>query len=136
MSSRLKTLVRVAELQEAVARGAAARALVAARAAAVEHDGQVAHLRTGGIVGGSREALASSVQQQLARAEAVAAAALALEAAQRAQQQAVAGWTESRRRHRLFDELAERHREQDRRRREKADQQLADELASARRERP
>lgn len=134
--SRLTTLVRVAELQEAVARGAAARALTAARAAAGAYDEELAHLRAGGVVGGSREALARSAQQQLARAEAVASAALAQEAALRAQQHAVSGWTDARRRHRLFTELAERQREADRRRREKADQQLADELASTRRGRP
>ena len=133
--SRIATLVRVAELQEAVARGNAARALAAASAAATQYDGELTHLRTGGVVGGSREALAASARQQLTRAEAVAAAALAHEAALRAQQHAVSGWTEARRRHRRFTELSDRKREEERRRREKADQQLADELASCRRDR-
>ena len=132
--SRMKTLVRVAELQEAVARGAAARALTAARSAGATYDGELAHLRSGGVVGGSREALTTSTQQQLTRADAVAVAALAQEAALRAQQQAVAGWTDARRRHRLFTELAERQREEESRRRERADQRLTDELAASRRE--
>jgi hypothetical protein len=131
--SRLATLVRVAALQEAVARGSAAKALAASRAAATQYDGELAHLRSGAVVGGGRTALEASAQQQLRRAEAVAAAALATEAALRAQQQAVHGWTAARRRHRLFAELAEREREQERQRRDRRDQQLADELASARR---
>ncbi len=134
--SRLKTLVRVAELQEAVARGNAARALVAARAAGAAYDAELAHLRAHDVVGGSREALAGSAQQQLTRADAVAAAAVAQEAARRAQQHAVASWTDARRRHRLFTELAERTCEEERLRREKADQVLVDELTASRRNRP
>jgi flagellar biosynthesis chaperone FliJ len=131
--SRLATLVRVAELQEAVARGSAAKALAASRAATTAYDGELEHLRAGAVVGGARTALTASAHQQLTRAEAVAAAALAQQAALRAQQQAVHGWTAARRRHRLFSELAEREREQERQQRDRRDQQLADELAAGRR---
>ena len=130
----MRTLVRVAELQEAVARGAAARALAASRAADQAYDDSLAHLGAAGVAGGSREELTSSTQRLLVRAEAVAAASIAQQAALRAQQHAVAGWTDARRRHRLFSELAERKAEEARARRERADQQLAAELAASRRD--
>jgi flagellar biosynthesis chaperone FliJ len=130
--SRLKTLVRVAELQEAVARGQAGRALVAARAAELGYRQQLAHLRSGGVAGGTREALSTSSAVQLWRAEAVAGAqAEAVEAA-RLQQEAIAGWITSRRRHRLIEGLAERQLDQERAERDRKDQLLADELAASR----
>jgi flagellar biosynthesis chaperone FliJ len=90
-------------------------------------------LQAGGVVGGSRAALTDSAQLQLVRAEAVRAAREQVAEAEQAQRQAVLGWTETQRRHRLFTELLERHREAERARREKADQHLADELAASRR---
>jgi len=130
--SRLATLVRVAELREAAARSQAARALAASAAAHHALEESVAVLRSGGIVGGGRHALEQSAQQQLVRADAVRQAEAAAAEADRLRLEAVRGWTESQRRQRLFAELHERHRETERLRQEKAEQQLADELAASR----
>ena len=64
--NRLGTLVRVAELQEAVARGHAARALVASRAAEQAYVTQLQVLRARRLQGGSREALVASAGSALA----------------------------------------------------------------------
>lgn len=130
--SRLGTLVRVAELQEAAARSRAAQALAASAAAKDALDGSVALLRAGGVVGGSRHALEHSAHLQLVRAEAVRAAEAQAAEADRLRLEAVRGWTESQRRQRLLAELHERHREAERVRQEKVEQQLADELAASR----
>jgi len=132
MSKRLKTLVRVTELKEAVARGQAAQALVAAREAATEYDERLADLQRTGLDGGSREALTASVARQLMRADAAAAARDDLAQARHAQAAAVAGWTDARQRHRLFTELADRAREEEATLRERGEQVLADELAASR----
>ena len=131
--TRLATLVRVAELQEAAARGQAARALAATAAARQVHADRLEVLTSGAVAGGSRDALTSSAQLQLTRAQAVADADVDVQAALHGQDQAVAGWTEAQRRHKLFTELLERHREARRVAQEKADQQLADELVASRR---
>lgn len=130
--SRLATLVRVAELQEAAARSQAARALAASAAARHALEESVGVLQAGGVVGGSRHALEHSAQLQLVRAEAVRAAEAEVADTDRLRLEAVRGWTETQRRHRLFTELHERHREAERVRQEKAEQQLADELAASR----
>jgi flagellar biosynthesis chaperone FliJ len=136
VSSRLRTLVRVAELQEAAARSRAAKALTATADAQRALADSRAVLQAGGLVGGSRAALTDSAQLQLVRAEAVTAATSHVADAEQAQRQAVLGWTETQRRHRLFTELHERYREAERARQEKLDQQLADELAGSRRRTP
>jgi flagellar biosynthesis chaperone FliJ len=128
--NRLKTLVRVAELQEAVAKGHAAKALLATRAAEAAAAEQLRALRESRLAGGTREALTSSAQQQQALAASVVEAnAVAAEAAQ-AQREAVSAWTSARRRHKLFDELAERKRDEAEAERERHEQLLADELAA------
>ena len=131
--SRLATLVRVAELQEAAARGQAARALAATAAARQVRADRLEVLSAGAVAGGTRDALTSSAQLQLTRAQAVADAEVGVQTAQHGQDQAVAGWTEAQRRHKLFTELLERHREAQRVQQEKADQLLVDELAASRR---
>jgi flagellar biosynthesis chaperone FliJ len=128
--NRLKTLVRVAELQEAVAKGNAAKALLAARAADHAAAEQLRVLRASRLAGGSREELTRSAEQQQALAAAVVEANTVAAGAADAQRQAVAAWTDARRRHRLFDELAERKREEAQAERERQEQQLADELAA------
>ena len=135
-SSRLSTLVRVAELQEAVARGHAGRALVASRAAEQAHVAQLQVLRARRLEGGTREALTRSATSQLAQAAATAQAEQEHEEAVVQQQSAVQGWTAARLRHRLLSELAERQREQARADRDRTEQQRADELAASRRRRP
>jgi flagellar biosynthesis chaperone FliJ len=128
--NRLKTLVRVAELQEAVAKGQAAKALLATRAAEAAAAEQLRTLRESRLAGGSREALTRSAEQQQVLAAAVVEAdAVAAEAAQ-AQRDAVNAWTSARRRHRLFDELAERKRDEAQAEHERQEQLLADELAA------
>lgn len=129
----MATLVRVAELREAAARSQAARALGVTAAARQSLTESLTLLRAGGVVGGSRDALAASAQLQLVRAEAVSAAEAEVAAAEHAQLQAVLGWTDTKRRHRLFSELEERQRDAARALQEKVDQHLADELAAARR---
>ncbi len=135
-ANRIATLVRVAELQEAVARGQAGRALVASRAAEQAHATQLAVLRARRLEGGRREAVLRSSATQLALAAATTQTEQASDEAADAQRAAVAGWTQARMRHRLLSELAERQREGVRAERDRREQQLADELAASRRARP
>lgn len=130
--SAVKTLLRVAELQEAVARGAAGRALAEEHAAAAVHDAELVRLQAAGLAGGSRQALEASTQTRVLRAGAVAVAAQDVTRAQEQRAAAVQRWTETRRRHRLFSELAARQREQALALQEKQAQALADDLAGLR----
>ena len=130
--SRIKTLVRVAELQEAAAKGSAAKALAAARASEQSYLVQLQLLRESRLAGGTREALALSATSQQAQAAAVVAADTDRAEAADAQRDAITAWTAARRRHRLFSELAQRKREEQAAQRERQDQQLADEIASSR----
>ncbi|MCW2599380.1 MAG: hypothetical protein JWM02_1209 [Frankiales bacterium] len=131
--SAIKTLLRVAELQEAVARGKAGRALAVAHEADRSHVFELAHLSAAGLAGGTRQAMEASTQVRILRAGAVAAAAAELDEARQAQALAVQGWTESRRRRRLFEELAARQRSEALAQQEKTAQRLADDLAGLRR---
>ena len=131
--SAVQTLLRVAELQEAVARGHAGRALAEVRQADALHAEAQAHLAEAGLDGGSREALERTTQVRLWRADVVAAAESEQSRAAAARDAALAGWTASRQRHRLVETLAERAREEQRAHREKAEQALADELAGLQR---
>jgi len=130
--SRLKTLVRVAELQEAVARGHVAKALLAARAAEQVQAEQLRMLRASRLEGGSREELSRSAAQQQYLAAGVVEADNAAALAAATQGEAVAQWTATRRRRKLFTELAERKREERAAALERQEQRLADELASSR----
>lgn len=130
--SRLTTLVRVAELQEAVARGHAARALVASRAAQQAYVTQLQVLRARRVEGGTREALTASTNAALAEAAATVQTEQANLAAAAQQRVAVDGWTAARLRHRLLSELSERQREEVRAELDRREQQLADELAASR----
>ena len=129
----MQTLLRVAELQEAVARGHAGRALAQVREADLAHEQARAHLAHAGLAGGTREALERTTQVRLWRADLVAAAESEQERAAVARDDALALWTASRQRHRLVETLAERAREEQRVRQEKAEQNLADELAGLQR---
>lgn len=133
--SAIGTLLRVAELQEAVARGAAGRALAAANQAAAAHDEELALLRSAGLAGGTRQALEATSQVRLWRASAVADAATVVEETGAVRQAAVQGWTEARRGHRLFEKLASRQRADALAQQEKKAQRLADDLAGLRRNR-
>jgi hypothetical protein len=133
--SAIQTLLRVAELQEAVARGRAGEALAAARAADAAHDDEVARLSAAGLSGGTRQALEATTQVRLFRAGAVVTAAGAVDQATAAQGVAVGAWQDARRRHRLFEELAARQREESLAQQEKIAQRLADDLAGMKRER-
>lgn len=133
--SPIKTLLRVAELQEAVARGHAGRALSATRDAQDLLQLQRTHLAAAGLAGGSRQALQTTSQIRILRAESVAAAGADLDTAREAQAVAVQGWTDSRRRHRLFEELAARQRSDALAAQEETAQRLADDLAGLRRQR-
>lgn len=133
--SPIKTLLRVAELQEAVARGNAGRALAATRLAEDALTTNAAHLAAAGLAGGTRQALETTTQVRILRAEAVASATSDVTSAHEEQAAAVAGWTDSRRRHRLFEELAARQRSEAITAHEKTAQRLADDLAGLRRDR-
>jgi hypothetical protein len=130
--SAVQTLVRVAELKEAVARGEAARALRASREAGEAIDAARDSLRQAGLAGGSRAALESTTAVRLWRAEAVTVAEVAAAQLDLERQEAITAWVESRRRHRLFESLAARKHEERVVAQEKAEQALADELATSR----
>lgn len=132
----IATLVRVAELQEAVARGQAAQALAAARTAQEEHAHAQAELQDAGLAGGTPAALETSTRTRLWRADAVAQAQARVTDANGAREAALAQWTETRRRQRLLDSLAARKREEHRAGVERSEQRLADELAGLARTRP
>lgn len=134
--SPIKTLLRVAELQEAVARGHAGRALAATQAAVTSQAAAVAHLGAAGLAGGTPQALETTTQVRILRAASVLEADVTVAEALQAQAAAVHGWTESRRRHRLFEELAARQRSESLAQQEKTAQRLADDLAGLRRNRP
>jgi hypothetical protein len=125
----IATLLRVAELQEAVARGHAAQALSAASTATARRDEAQRDLQAAGLAGGAPTALASSTQIRLWRADAVALADVGAAAAKADRDQALANWTDSRRRQRLLESLAARKREERLSAQEKTEQALADELA-------
>lgn len=138
MSKRtaVQTLLRVAELQEAVARGAAGRAIAAVAQAQSAHAAALDDLADAGLAGGTRAALETTTQVRLWRADVATSTEAGVVEAQSLQAHAVAGWTEARRRHRLFEQLAARKREEILVAREKAEQNLADELAGTRRVAP
>ncbi len=131
--SAVATLLRVAELQEAVARGAAGRALRALADADAAQVLAVEQLHRAGLAGGTPRALQTTTDIRLRRAQAVAGAAQSHEQAVQERQQALDAWIESKRRHRLFETMAARKAEQARQARDQAEQQLADELAGLRR---
>lgn len=133
--SPVATLLRIAELQEAVARGAAGRALAATQAADLAHEQELANLRAAGLAGGTRQALESTSQVRLWRAAAVVQSAADADETHQARAAAIVGWTEARRRHRLFEELAARHRAEALLRQERIAQRLSDDLAGLRRSR-
>lgn len=130
----IQTLLRVTALQEAVARGKAGQALAAARTATDDHALEVAHLSAAGLSGGTRQALEASTQVRLFRAGTVAEAATALSDAVVAQDVAVQGWRDARRRHRLIEELAARQRTEALATQEKTAQRLSDDLAGLKRQ--
>lgn len=130
--SAIATLVRVAELQEAVARGAAGRALARSREAHDEIERARNELANAGLAGGTREALETTTQVRLWRAEGLQVAEQQAHEVDQERTVALEAWTHARRRHRLFDGLAERKRDEARRDVEKAEQRLADELAGLR----
>lgn len=127
--SAIATLLRVAELQEAVARGHAALALSAAATAQDRQADAERDLRGAGLAGGTPSALETSTQVRLWRADAVALAGEQVVQAQEARQVALNQWTETRRRQRLLESLAARKREERLSAIEKSEQRLADELA-------
>ena len=129
--SAVATLVRVAALQEAVARAAAGKALAAVAGAHDDHARAAADLADAGLAGGTRAALESTTQVRLWRADLVGQASAAVTAAEAERGAALAAWTEARRKHRLFEQLAARKAEEARVARERAEQALADELAGA-----
>ncbi len=130
--SPIATLLRVAELREAAARGEAARSLSAVAAAGRARASAEAALAQAGLAGGSREALGSTTQVRLWRAEGVERASEDVQGAEASRDQALHAWTESRRRQRLLETLAVRKREEARAHREKNEQALADELSGFR----
>ena len=125
----IATLLRVAELQEAVARGHAAKALAAAATAHADHAQAEHDLHAAGLAGGTPSALETSTQVRLWRADTVARAEVQAAQSNHDRDAALTQWTETRRRQRLLESLAARKREERLTAIEKAEQRLADEIA-------
>ena len=132
MSRRLATVVRVAGLQEAVARGHAGAALAALRAADDRYADAARVLSDTGLAGGSVGALRRSAAERDLRAQAVAEAESGARAAAAARDEALARWGAAQRRLRLLEELHARQRAEAAAARERSAQRLADDLSAAR----
>jgi len=130
--SALPTLLRVAELREAVARADAGRALVAQADATAERDLRARALGELPSPAAGATSLEQVAQLGRWRAEALRVAEGELTHAQAARATAVEGWTETRRRHQLLEGLADRARAARDEEREKVAQRLADDLSSSR----
>ena len=133
MSRRLTTVLRVAGLQQTVARGAVGAAQAAVRAAEREHTDARVRLEATALTGGSVADLLASGTVVAARAASVLATERAVTDAETARDEALARWTELRRRQRLLEELHARQRAEDDAARERAAQRLADDLSAGRR---
>lgn len=132
-SKRLKTVLRVAALQEQVARGAAGTARAGQQRAATEHASALSHLANSGLAAGLVSSVSTAVELRRLRALGVEAAREQLESAAQARTDAIVAWQEAQRRLRLFEELDARGKAEQAAATEKAAQLLADDLSASRR---
>jgi hypothetical protein len=134
MSRRLATVLRVAALQERVARAEAGRAQVVLAGAAATHAARLATVAAGRLPTGGPAALQHALVLGGLRAEAVGVAAAELGTAGQQRAAALARWTAARGRARLLEELDARQRADDDATETRAAQRLADDLSAGRRQ--
>ncbi len=132
-SKRLKTVLRVAALQEQVARGAAGSARADQQRASASHESALASLHGSSLASGLVASVSSAVELRRLRALGVESAREQLDLAAQARTDAITRWQEAQRRLRLFEELDARGRAEQAAATEKAAQLLADDLSAGRR---
>jgi hypothetical protein len=128
----LATVVRVAALQETVARGRVGAALAACRATEASYDDAARVLSGTALVGGPVRDLVADAQRQERRAAGVVSAQQAHQEAVAARDEALEAWRAAQQRARLLEELADRRRQAVDAARESASQRLADDLSALR----
>ncbi len=133
MSRRLVTVLRVAALQERLAKAEAGRAAVAVEDARAVHAERSELLASSRLAVGDPASLQRARALQQLRAQAVGQAHLDTRAAEAARAGALAGWTAARSRHRLLEELDTRVRAEREADEIRSAQALADDLSSGRR---
>ena len=133
MSRRLATVLRVAALQETLARAEAGRAGVVVHEASLVEQQRRAALAGSALPGGSPSALQQALALSALRAQAVGTAQTAVAEAEAARADALDGWTRARARARLLEELDDRLRRQEQADEIAAAQKVADDLSSGRR---
>ncbi|MCU1692943.1 MAG: hypothetical protein JWM64_2034 [Frankiales bacterium] len=133
MSRRLATVLRVAALQERLAKAEAGRAAVAVDAAAQLHVRRVEALAAARVTAGTPADLAAAVALQRVRAQAVTDALKGSVQAETDRGSALDAWTRARGRHTLLEELDARLAEERTARELAAAQRLADDLSAGRR---
>ena len=133
MSRRLATVLRVAALQETLARAQAGRAGVAVHEAGLLVQQRRDALAGSAVSGGTPAALQQALSLSALRAQAVTAAQEGEAQAEAARAGALDGWTRARARARLLEELDDRLRQQEQADEIAAAQKLADDLSSGRR---
>lgn len=133
MSRRLATVLRVAALQERLAKAEAGRAAVALDEAGRLHAARVEALAAARLTPGSPADLQQGLALQGLRARAVAAALEGTAEAQAARSAALDGWRRAQGRHRLLSELDARLAEERAAAELGAAQRLADDLSGGRR---
>lgn len=132
-SRRLRTVLRVAALQERVAKADAGRATVAAACAADVLDQRRAAVHAARLPAGTPAALQQALALQGLRAAAVGAAAAEVERADQERADAVVRWTAARGRARLLEELGARLQAEAGAAETASAQRLADDLSAGRR---
>lgn len=133
MSRRLATVLRVAALQETLARAEAGRAGAAVHEAVALVGEREAALAATRLVAGTPAQLQQRLAVQGLRARAVGAAQAGVDEAEAARRSALEGWSRTRARHRLLEELDARVRAEEQAAEIAAAQKLADDLSGARR---
>lgn len=134
MSRRLTTVLRVAALQETVARAQAGRSRAALANAVAEHGARLQALADGSLPSGSPAALQQARSLQVLRARAVGVAEQDVAAASQERAGSVERWTAARRRSRLLQELADRLQAEAEAVETATAQRLADDLSAGRHE--
>lgn len=133
MSRRLATVLRVAALQETLARAEAGRAGVAVHQAGLLEQQRRASLAASSLSVGTPAALQQSLALSALRAQAVSVAEAGVAEAEAGCAAALDGWTRARARARLLVELDTRLRAAEQAEEIAAAQKLADDLSSGRR---
>ncbi len=133
MSRRLATVLRVAALQERLAKAEAGRSAVAVDAAHQLHASRLEALAAARVTVGTPSDLARAVAVQQLRAASVGDALQGTRQAEADRLSAVQAWTSARGRHSLLEQLDERLRQERLAAELGAAQRLADDLSAGRR---